>query len=309
MVMLVGRNGSPVTMYPAILADRLAAKPAADQPYPGQIEQFSGQQAPLNAYRGVLRLNLRQVCALASLPQMPEPYYVLEKAKQHALAQKAILCIDEPEVLAGHGAVEERVRAVLNDFADGLVFGIYLASDDQLPTIGQELGLTNLALVHVHPYTAEHTRESIKQYYLPLWQHAGYTFDKHAFDLVMDLEPGVWVGTQRKTLPYLVVDLAREAIQTAAGGEAALRGTAQLALEAVKRLRGSQAPQVSAADRGRFEHLLNEAERELRWVAAHPQLRTKDGKKELTRGHLVAQLFAMNGYEFRYPSTPPSGAP
>src|SRR5262249_45616560 len=154
IVVLVGPNGSPVASYPHILADRLAPKQAPGQVAAGQMEPFAGLQDPLNTYKAVVRLDLRQVCSFASTPRAPEPFPILEAAKQHALAAKAILLLEGPEVLGGRGPVDEPMRSVLNDYSDGLVFAMYAAlPDERIPDVEREWGLSNVVVIPVHAYT------------------------------------------------------------------------------------------------------------------------------------------------------------
>jgi hypothetical protein len=146
----------------------------------------------------------------------------------------------------------------------------------------------------------------VRNYYLPHWvDRYSIDFTEDAFDHIIALEPGAWINARRKTLPYLVVGLARDALQTVLGGEALIRDTAVMALDALEKLREEWAT-TEPRIRQQFEPVLDEAHDEITALIERPMPATDgQGNRVLTRAHVTAQLICPNDSEFHYPGHAP----
>lgn len=296
IAMLSGRNGTPIHHAEQVLADLLAAGTT-----------FSEERPRLqHDYQGVYRLNLAGVLNLARLPNKPKPFEVLQATLRLAAQERALLVIHNLELLRTHAEVDEQVLAVLSNPEDALVLGIYEQAEygDRGPSV--TLRLPNSVDIVAHPASATQTKTLIQEYYLPHWtEKYRITFADDAFDQVIALEPGAWINSRRKTLPYLVVGLASDTIETSIGGESLVRDTATMALDALEKLH-DEAATTDLRIRDRFEPVLEEACEEITQLLQRPLPEPNaQGLRVLSRAHVSAQLICPNNSEFHYPGHAP----
>jgi hypothetical protein len=296
IAVLSGQNGTALHHVEQVLADMLAS---------GMT--FSDERPRLqHDYQGVYRLNIAGVRALAQLPNKPKPFEVLQAMLRLAAQERAILVLNGIDLLRQHTDVDEQMLAVLANPDEALILGLY----DQ-PQFGERsptetLNLANIANITAHAYSPTQTKALLGEYYLPHWtEKYGMTFAADAFDHIIALEPGAWINLERKTLPYLAVGLASDVIQTVLGGEALIRETAIMAIDALDKLQEEWAT-TEPRIRDKFEHVLDEARQEITSLqeAPLPEVNAK-GQLVLTRAYPTAQLICPNDSEFHYPGHAP----
>jgi hypothetical protein len=327
MPILVGRNGSPLDVVGQVLADRM-----------GFGEAFLGQQDPLNNYGAVLYLDLVAVLGLASVPNEAAPHRVVEAAKAQALQQPdrpGILMLDHVEALrtsvargpasgslAAGGqpapggpapasvgqAAADAMRAQLAARGQALVFGVYHASDEAVTADDASIGLSNAKVVRINTYNADETRDFIRDSYRDYWGTQGYAFANDAFDALFTLEPGCWISLRRTGLPYLVVKIAEDTMQTAMKGNDAIRQTAREAVNAIGAVLTNELPragQMPQETRDAYERTFRLALGEVQGLLSAPTPAKQGDRQVLKRAHVLAQLFCPNESEFHVPGFTP----
>lgn len=289
----VGRRGSPLGELEHVLADCIASG------------NFTGPHEPLNRYKAVYRLDARVLPGLAKNPMELAPDKVFEQAKLLMQQRQAILVVDHVEAWRGMG-VPEALRWHLGNRGDALICGFYEATDEQDIFAEATLGLPNAALVRINAYTADETRDYLnKTYAMAHWAPSGYIFAPEAFDSIYKLEPGCWINLKRMTLPYLVVALGDQTIQTAIHGDEAIRQTARESLEGMRVVRDETA-RAPESVKNTYEQILRHVQDDLNNLLRNPTPKASGTYKMLTRAHVVAQLFAPNDSEFHLPGFRPS---
>ncbi len=294
--MLIGRNGMPIYHVGQVLADLLAADTS-----------FSDERPRLqHNYQGVYQLNLGSLRELARIPNKPQPFEVLQAILRLAVQEHAILILKNMEILRQRTEADERLLAALSNPGETLILGLYEQAEygDHGPNI--TLNLANINNITAHAYSSLQTKTLVHDYYLPHWtERYSIDFADNAFDHIMALEPGAWINTRRKTLPYLVVGLASNSLQTILGGESLVRDTAVMALDAFEKLREEWAT-TEPRIRHRFESVLDEAFEEISGLLQKPMPEyDNQGKQIVTRAHVTAQLICPNDSEFHYPGHAP----
>lgn len=289
IAVLVGRNGTPLDDVKYVLADRLAGN-----------EAFTGQRERLSHYRAVHRLNVASVLGLADIPDEPEPQGVLEMAMAQAVEDQAVLVLENLEALGQEGEAEAAMLGQLSLPGDALILGIYELADRGEVGVEQALKMKNIRQISSREYSAEQTKSLIFEYYAPEWEADGYTFTPDAFDSVIALEPGAWIEARRKTLPYLAVGLGNDAIQTLRDGAPLIKEMAQMALDALVKLK-QEAATTDERIRDQFTDVLEQARQDIEALRADPQPRLDHGRYVVTRAHLTMQLICPNDSEFHYP--------
>lgn len=297
IIILTGHHGSPIEELSQLLAYRLAAK-----------EPFVGVRKPLSEYSTVRRLNIEALLRLVDEPEEPLPHKVLEKAKQYALEQKAVLLLDNIHLLKGQGKNEMSVKAALADRGDGLIFGLYIYHGATPSERDLRLGMENTLLVPVAPYDEEDTKKFLQKYHFPRWEANGYIFTEDAFDSIIKLEPGAWIREKRKTLPYLASGLGEDTFQIALRGEREIKETADCARYWLNELLNKERKHVTEAIQEKYAEVLGEAERDIRALNQNPKPLQQGNKKVLTRAHVIAQLICHNASEFHYDGFTPEWA-
>jgi hypothetical protein len=294
--MLIGRNGMPIYHVGQVLADLLAADTS-----------FSDERPRLqHNYQGVYQLNLGSLRELARIPNKPQPFEVLQAILRLAVQEHAILILKNMEILRQRTEADERLLAALSNPGETLILGLYEQAEygDHGPNI--TLNLANINNITAHAYSSLQTKTLVHDYYLPHWtERYSMDFADNAFDHIMALEPGAWINVRRKTLPYLVVGLASDSLQTILGGESLVRDTAVMALDAFEKLREEWAT-TEPRIRHRFESVLDEAFEEISGLLQKPMPECDNqGKQIVTRAHVTAQLICPNDSEFHYPGHAP----
>jgi hypothetical protein len=293
IVLLEGRNGTPLDSASLVLAERLVS---------GEV--FTDQRARLNQYHRVNRLSLESVRRLAHIPDKPAPQDVLQMAMQQAVEDQAILVLEHMEALERDNPVDAGLLAQLANGGDALVLGLFEQPEREDVPVDAALGLENIRQVPAREYSVTQTQALLREYYIPQWETQGFTFSEDAFDSVIKLEPGAWIELKRKTLPYLAVGLGRDAMQTVKEGRALVLDTARMALDALNELRQEWATTEERV-REQFADVLAEARRDIEGLIANPDIRMENGRRVITRAHVVAQLICPNDSEFHYPGHAP----
>ncbi|MBF6590955.1 MAG: hypothetical protein IVW57_10570 [Ktedonobacterales bacterium] len=297
LVLVVGRNGTPLDVVPRVLAERLASS-----------EAFAEERARLGRYHSVHLLDIQSVCQLARRDNEPDPQDVLEMAMLQSIEEQAILVVDRMEDLkdeqAAERTIEQSLIAQLTERGEALVVGLY-----ELPERGEEsvedaLDLRNLRLVDAREYSARETKVLLTEHYVPEWETRGYRFEPEAFDTVIALEPGAWIDLRRKHLPYLAVDLGTATMSMLRDGRALVEQAARMAQEALEALRQEWAT-TDERTRDRFTEALEDAQRDIEWLLAHPEPPREQGIYLVKRAHITTQLICPNASEFHYPGHAP----
>jgi hypothetical protein len=285
---LEGRNGSPLRYVGQVIADRIASG-----------EQFTEQRERLRQCRAVYLLNLESIIQLAAKPDEPDPWDVLEMTVEQADEDRAVLLLDHIELLGAHGDTERKLLAQLSDPGDTLILGLYELKERGDPGVERTLGLHDVRQILARDYTPAQTKALLFDFYVPQWETRGFTFAPDAFDAVIALEPGAWIELRRKTLPYLVVGLAADAVQMIRDGVHLIRDVAHRALDALEDLKQERATSDEHI-REQFDPVLAMAREEIQSLIAEP-VTMDQSKYRVTRAHMLAQLICPNASEFHYP--------
>lgn len=296
IAILSGYNGTPLHHVEQVLADLLALGTT-----------FSDERPRLqNDYQGVYRLNLAGLRNISSDASKPKPAQVLRAMLEISAQERAILVINDLELLQRQTVGDQELLAELANPGDALVLGLY-----EMPILGgrgpdEALELANTVNVSAHAYSALQSKTLVRNYYLPQWQEKHKVeFTDDAFDHIIALEPGAWINLRRKTLPYLVVGLASDVIQSILGGESLMHETLVMAIDALDALHEEWATTESRI-RDKYEYTLDQAHREITALLDAPMpVVNADGMRVLTRAHVTAQLICPNDSEFHYPGHAP----
>jgi hypothetical protein len=296
---ITGYDGSPLPILSQTLADSVAFHTA-----------FTGQRAPLANYVAVYRLDMRRLFELAGGSGEQMAYRAFESAKQLAQSNRAILMLDHVEALKGTSQFETYLRAQVINHGETLVFGVFWVADETDPIVQAAAAFPGSPIIRANPFGAEETKDFLRQTYIPQWERDGFSFTQDAFDSVIAMESGAWINLHRKRLPFLVVDIATDTIETARGGELSIKATAQAAANALADLWRTEWPPANMVDdeRRRLENMLHESDTEVRRLVERPTISQRNGKVVLTRAHVVAQLVCPNESEYHVPGRAPAGA-
>lgn len=296
IAILTGANGTPLYYVDQVLADTLEAREY----------QVDDRPRLHTRYERIYRLNLSGVRSLADQPTRPPPHLVLRMAIQEAEKNKAILVIKNMETLSAHTEADRAILSVLSEPSKTLILGLYETGVYSAFGPLQTLNLSNAVEIAARSYSLGQTRNLLQEYYLPQWEDRyGYAFVPNAFDSIIALEPGAWINLRRKTLPYLVIGLALDTIQTVRGGNALIAETAHMAIDALTLLEEEWAT-TERMIREKYKDTLEQARADIEGLILRPQPeRDPQGRYLITRGHVIAQLICPNDSEFHYPGHSP----
>jgi hypothetical protein len=173
----------------------------------------------------------------------------------------------------------------------------------------EEISPVQVNTVIVSKTTPEDTYQFLETHWFPEWETAGYTFENHAFDQVIALEPGATVtdaraGHSRMTLPYLASDLGQQAINHVDNNtrvERVLGRDFTSALDHIKDLLSS--PEAKPHLAAILEVARDEITRAAADISEHiplPETQSRAGQnvKILSRAYVTAQLLSMDGISF-----------
>jgi len=296
IAVISGYNGTPLHHVEQVLADLLAMGTT-----------FSDERPRLqHDYQGVYRLNMAGLHDAIVDASKPRPAQILETMLGIAAQERAILVIDGLELLEHQKKSDEEMLAVLANPGDALILGLY-----EMPILGgrspeESLALANIDNIAAYASSAMQSKTLVRNYYLPQWtEKHKLTFAEDAFDHIIALEPGAWINLRRKTLPYLLVGLASDTIQTVLDGESLVHETLVMAIDALDKLHEEWAT-TELRIRDKYEPILDQAHQEITALleSPMPQLNA-DGNRVLTRAHVSAQLICPNDSEFHYPGHAP----
>lgn len=294
-VVVCGQRGSPLEDMANVLAYRL------------ENEHFIGERSSLNQYKQVYDLNIDMLKLLATQPgqDASSPARALRKIKHQAVAEHAIIILTNFQKMATRKRIDpvgEAIKFELADPGDAVIAGFFEYDQEQPSDKELTLDLANARIVAIEPdaYTKENTLRFLKEYYAERWKEAGYCFEDNAFDSVIALEQGAWIDKRRKTLPHLASGLGSDTIQTASSGKKSIEDTANCALACLHELLTFEQPLAKEEDLARFDETLKQAEQDIKWLLSNPEPKEKDGFKQLTRAHVIAQLICHNDSEFHY---------
>lgn len=292
IAVLTGHNGTPLYSIPQALADRFASD-----------EIFTDQRLRLARYKAVHILNLETVYQLGNVPDEPEPENVLEMAMLQAVEDRAVLVLERMEILFEEGEYQEHMLGQLADPGDALVLGILELAELGGTISVSSFGLHSARMIASRQYSASQTLDLLNHFYMPDWATHGFVFADDAFQAVIALEPGAWIELRRKTLPYLVVGLARDTMQSIKGGPSLVRDTAQMALDALDELRQEWATTEETL-RDLFWPVLERARTDIQGLLDRP-IQMQEDKYLITGAHITAQLICPNDSEFHFPGHVP----
>ncbi|HEX6123401.1 MAG TPA: hypothetical protein VFY89_09580, partial [Ktedonobacterales bacterium] len=290
---------SPIETVPQVLADRLAG-----------AEVFTEQRARLSRYHRVHLMDVQTVVQLAKRDDEPDPQDVIEMAMIQSIEDQAILVLDRMEdlgELSGEAVERQVVQSVIAQLTEpsgALVLGLYELPDGAGESIEETLDLGNLVQIAAREYSPRESKTLLYESYIPDWKPRGFRFEPDAFDTVLALAPGAWIELRRKRLPYMAVDVAGWTMAMLRDGRALIAQTARLALEALDDLRQEWAT-TDERTRMAFEPALEEARRDMEWLAKNPDPLVEQGQLVVKRAHVTAQLVCPNASEFHYPGHAP----
>jgi len=291
IAVVAGMNGTPLYSIDEVLADLLK-----DENY-----SVEGRPRLAKRFKKVYRLDSVSLITLAN--KGASPIDVLQAVLQEAENNEAILVVKNFETLLAER--DHALRSLLT-LSENLVLGTFETGvQDHLTT--QHLStFDDVVEILARPYSVQQTKELIRTYYLPDWEHrTNYTFATDAFDSVIALEPGAWINAKRKTLPYLAIGLGDDTIQTARGGKSLILDTVHMAIDALDGLQ-TEAATSSAIYRKTFQPTLDEARADFEKLVNFPMPeRDTSGHYILTRAHVAAQLICPNDSEFHFPGFAP----
>ncbi len=298
IAVLGGPHGTPISVVDQVLADMLDSK------------EYSVEDRPrlMPRYEYVYRVNMPALQNFALIPDKHDPYAIFKMAMEEAKSNRAIVVLQGLETLAAHTDAARRLIGALGSPGDALILGLYETGIHGDTDPAQALELQNAVEIAARPYSTQQTLALMREYYLPMWEDRyNYVFAENAFTGIIALEPGSWINLRRKTLPYLVVGLALDTIQTARGGRSLIRDTAQMALDALNELEEEWAT-TDRKTREKYKDVLDHARVDIGGILNDPQpKRDPQGRYVLTGANMLAQLICPNDSEFHYPGHgPPS---
>jgi hypothetical protein len=292
IAVVFGRNGSPIDQFEKLLVRRLQFS-----------DRMIGQRGPLQSYKQVWRIDIGQLRLHGTLA--PE---ILQIIKEKAIKEKAVIVLTNLDKLRrrNRDPLDEKLRMLVADRGKGIICALHVYYNNPPSPLELSLGgVLNIKRVRVEADNKETTKGFLKQYYYPLWDSMGYTFDDNAFDTILDLEPGAWIDEERMTLPYLAVRLGNDTITTVLDGHEG--ATAVLALGELLKLLKEEQPNVEPDIQTEFEDALEISMKDLQALITNPSLKIVNGKRKLTQAHVTAQLICHNGSEFHLPGYAPEG--
>ncbi len=223
IAVLTGMFGTPINNIGDTLADALKK---------GNFQLNNTSR--LLGYTKVYQLDLIGMLNLAA--QGVNPFEILQTVFAEAKKDSAILLIKNLQILVKQPNAKQYIAAM--ETSGQLILGLFETGVYSNDNPSEVFGADIIDVVLARNYTDGQTKALIFEYYLPQWQNlTSYTFTSDAFDTIIALEPGAWIESRRKTLPYLAVGLGEDTIQTAQGGKSLLSETAQSALDALKNLK------------------------------------------------------------------------
>ncbi len=291
IAVLTGMFGTPINNIGDTLADVLKK---------GSLQL--NYTSRLLGYSKVYQLDMIGLLNLST--RGANPFAVLQEVFAEAEKDNAILLIKNLQILAKQTNAQQYIATMEN--SGRLVLGLFEAGAHSNDNPNEIFDTDTIDVILARSYTDGQTKALITEHYLPQWQNlTSYTFTPDAFDTIIALEPGAWIETRRKTLPYLAVGLGEDTIQTAQGGKSLIAETAQSALDTLKNLR-DEAAVAERIPRAKYQPILDEAQQDIEALLKDPlPKRNANGKYILTRAHVTAQLICPNNSEFHYPGIPP----
>jgi hypothetical protein len=295
ITVFAGKCGSPAQTVAQVMADRLA---------------YVDRSNPLGAIRGLAGVVVVFAGELLDETQREVPTeQEIQGLFQDARDRRLILVMEDAELLAkdvGEISVREHILRELGRPSEVPVFAVYHLGEDERYEPGRvSLGLRTAEPIHLQPDAEERTRTLLKTAFRPYWQQLGYTFadPDRAFDLLFKLAPGIWATRhtagkrwdEQKVLPYAVIDVAIETIEMLTKNQDVLY-VAQTALGTLEPMRARER-EIEKPD---IREALKKSDEDIRKLASRtkPEFRMQM-PMEITRAHLMAQLFYPNGTQFR----------
>jgi hypothetical protein len=296
LIIFCGQNGSVLDVLEDVLAYRL-----------GLVHLPEGAHSPstpsemLSGYR-LWKISLNTLRDLYSRNHRFHPAVALKYVKQEAVKEKAILLLTGLETLSRRSPVDRKIKEQLSHPSGACIMGCYTYYERQPEENEVKLSLDNATIITPEKLNDEMTfRDLTKQYHYARWEEKGYTLDDTTFDSLFILEPGIWIYKQRKTFPYLAIDLADDCAYTLQFGEQHVRNMASDALVALECLLTKEAPQAREEDRERFLKTLEGARERVKGLYAHPTPQRREERTVITQALIEAQLFCRNNSEFHFP--------
>lgn len=305
VVIAHGPNGSLTDVLGQVLSHRVKNR-----------GEFFGAESPLQQFEHVYIFSLRGLSRWVLDNNFPYPALILELAKQHALNDKAILMLNNMQVLHDPKVYTDAARVSLlrqlSNRGKAPIFGIFHESAAEHPAVDVKFDLSNVLPINIPHEDAAQTIELLKTYYYPRWLQQGFAFANDAFDLAVQLEPGIWVDSRRKTLPLAAVALADGTIVTARAG--LLLQEARGAIDSLKEIAAKE--QDAARGNAALAAVVKQAhtliEARLHRVTGPLAIfqepfvaKDAQGRTRLTKEHVLANLFCKNISEFHYPGHRP----
>jgi hypothetical protein len=314
-VVCFGLMGSPISRLHKILADVIARG------------DFLAYRAQLGGYKSLFSLDISALRMFSEAEA--EQKLIVEM--QRAASGGSILLLRRFEALnpveGVHRAVDNAlVRTLVTRIGSAAVIAIYEQSSERDPDPSDrfpDLYLPML-LVPAGEYNTQQTLAIIKRDYEEEWkQNDQIEMAAGALDSVFALEAATFEKGRRKTLPYLAIDLAGQAIATMRAGKsgASLNLAHTVFLDAARSLSGmlshDGAVRILEREISSYANHENDAVRELAqaWsnrihelemaqqdiedFLANPSTPMRDQYELLTRSMINAQFFGTGRYEFR----------
>jgi hypothetical protein len=289
-----GHNGSPIDQIIQTLTDLIASG-----------SKVTGGPTRPFTYHHVRYVNVNSLRHIRTHAGRPSAYELLENAMHLSIREQSLLVLDSLETLEPGKENDDALIELLSAPGKALILGVYTRDENEAIDM-EKVGLANTRHIDARPYNREQTLELLRSYFIPIWeQELNYTFEANAFDSIIALEPGAWIDSCRKVLPYLAVSLGKDAIDIA--DRNIIRPTAEAALVALDQLYEREWSTAMPPVRHQFEALLNDVRADIEHLITNPQPRLNDRKQSvLTRAHVVAQLICSNNSEFHLPGYKPA---
>jgi hypothetical protein len=292
VVVVYGMHGTPIDRIGQVLADYLR-----------------GGSRVLPGYHTVLELSLMKVRSMAATYETRlAAVEGLNAAMARAVKEQAILLLTDLEALDGGAEVDEALAGELAAPGNALVVALYteeergstnlnsgILSSQKIMKIPAEFNLGSISL-------AKRTRNVLHDHFLPHWDaELRCVFEENAFDTVIALEPFAERDGHRLTLPYLAIYPGRDACDMVTlGTERVLRRVSEA------KFRLAALREQTAADeelQGYFDLLWGDIEADLTALEAEPiKHDTRNSKKIVRRGHVIAEVLGDLSYQVRLPS-------
>ncbi|QBD78652.1 hypothetical protein EPA93_22740 [Ktedonosporobacter rubrisoli] len=293
IIIIIGQNGSVINVLDLLLAYHLELT-TRQQEVNVSLERLKGYK--------LWRISLNHLRDLYNRKRYLYPARVLDYLKNESIKAHAVLLIIGLETCTKRNAQDRKLKEQLARPQGANIIGCYFYYEKHPDRNEWLLSLDNAILAEPEKLNdKDKLQPLLKKYLYPCWERQGYILDDDAMDSLFILEPGIWIDKQRKTFPYLAIDLIEDCIFTFGRGEQQICNLVGDARIALRNLLTQEALHTDEDTRIKFTAALEAATARIEGLWTSPAPQQRGGKKVITQAMLEAQLFCRNNSEFHFP--------